>query len=227
MDKYSGNCARCNKPYEVSNKNRSAPIAFCRPCRKIHSKDIIEIITSKLVIYSEKDLLQAEQALLDLPGTDIRLDYHGVLDTISEDIKLGDGSNNICCISYVGQLTTTRINAREDMMNRMKSNQISYGILVFKRGSRRFPEAGDKFVDPGSKAWANKLISSNSANPIFIDDSTDHVRSVQFAGIDSYLFSPSDGNLVKFLDNIMQKRNKSSDSSDELAELELLGNIHK
>ena len=215
---------------EVSNKNRSAPIAFCRPCRKKHSKDILEIISYGVVggiasdIYSISELKQAEDELKSLPGIDIRLDYHGVLDTINKDVKLGykryevcdsssdsedevcipiynDRADNICCISYVGQLTTTRISAREDMMDRMRSSQILLGILVFARGSKRFPEEGDRFVDPGSKGWANKLIPYNN-KPIFIDDSEDHVKSVQFVGIDSYLFSPSD-NLVQFLDNIM------------------------
>lgn len=53
------------------------------------------------------------------------------------------------------------------MIDRMRSGQILLGI--FSRGSKRFPEAGDRFVDPGSKAWANKHIPYNN-KPIFIDD---------------------------------------------------------
>lgn len=80
---------------EVSNKNRSVPISFCRSCRKKHSRDIIEIISYggvvggiNFITYNyTSDLKQAEEKLKSLPGIDIRLDYHGVLDTVSGGIN--------------------------------------------------------------------------------------------------------------------------------------------
>ena len=50
-------------------------------------------------------------------SADIRLDLHKTLDTITCNTKLPKRNGHVvsaCCVSYVGSLTATRINARED-----------------------------------------------------------------------------------------------------------------
>ena len=78
----------------------------------------------------------------------LRLDLHNTLDTVDPDVNIFADS---CCISYVGKVTDTRIFARLDIQDRIKSGQIKYGILIFKRGNVKSNNYC-KFIEDGSKA---------------------------------------------------------------------------
>lgn len=174
-------CADCQKSFETSGRTR-IPVAFCKPCRKLHSKDIVEFILEPLNVksYSINQLVDAEQFASSL-FADVRLDLHGVLDTVEPNVPLGlPYGNDACCISFVGALTTTRITARKNVIERIAKGQISFGVLVFKRGPRKNKELCNAFQEPGSKAWINALIKGGK---LFIDDSLDHVFSVESIGI--------------------------------------------
>ena len=195
-------CVECEANFVVSRK-RYVDLAYCKPCRKKHSKDILEIVTEdSFTIYNSSQVAEAEAALAELEA-EFRLDLHKTLDTVDIDEPMVKSS---CCVSYVGQLTVTRIGAREEIQERIKSGQLVFGALVFARGSRKDPEAANKFQEVGSKAWFNKFVKGD--NPIFVDDSDDHVLSVESIGITSYQIYP-EGNLLVILDRAIE------DSSDE------------
>ena len=220
MSKVEKLCANCNEKYESSNKkskSRSPQVVFCPKCRKIRNNDILEIISAdtNITIFSDHEKEEAESFLKEL-NAHIRLDLHKTLDTISPstDVKIGIKSScaiEICCLSYVGSLTETRIGAREDIVKRIKAGQISFGALVFKRGSHKDQELSHKFISVGSKAWFNNLTgyvecSKNAGNcycksfPLFVDDSSDHVESTRYVGVRSLLISPND-KLVELIRN--------------------------
>lgn len=95
--------------------------------------------------------------------------------------------------------------AKREIQARIGTGQILFGILVFKRGvgKHRF-----SFEEPGSKAWVNRCLptSSPSCLPLFVDDSTDHLRSTTHLmgtqGIVCWLFNTGD---PKQLLNILHK----------------------
>jgi hypothetical protein len=147
--------------------------------RKILRHDqILEIINKS----SYKVFDKQEEAIkyLEKITANIRLDYHGVLDIVPKNKPLivkDRDLNSICAISFVGKLSPTRTDVREDLMSRIKNNQIDFGILVFTRGKDKNKNT---FNNIGSKAWVNKYISCNSPKKcLFLDDSNDHVRSTQ------------------------------------------------
>jgi hypothetical protein len=198
-------CTECKTAFEGSRK-LYVDLAYCKPCRKKHSKDILELVTAEsFQIFNSSQVDDAESALSKLEA-DFRLDLHKTLDTIPEDTKLPGPS---CCVSYVGQLTGTRISAREEIQRRIKTGQLLFGALVFARGSRKNPEACNTFKDVGSKAWFNLLVKSD--NPLFVDDSDDHVLSVESVGIRSIQIYPNQ-HLLPLLNK------EDSDSSDSLFE---------
>jgi len=167
-------CAHCDSEYQTSGKSR-VPIAYCKECRKQRQDDILEfIIGDSFSIYAIEQLDDAEKLLKTLKS-DLRLDLHKTLDTISSNTKLP--VKNACCVSYVGCLTVTRLDAREEIMERIKNNQIQFGVLVFKRGSPK-NENRNSFTEIGSKYWFNSLVRSDTKISMFIDDSEDHVLSV-------------------------------------------------
>jgi len=202
------NCDECGAQFRASRESY-CNLAYCKNCRKKHSKDILElIIGDEIIIYTTSQVNEAEDSLSALEA-DFRLDLHKTLDTIPNDIQLPRSS---CCVSYVGQLTATRIEARNDIKNRIKSGQIKFGALVFARGSKR--DKNKIFTNVGSKAWFNKLVKSD--RPVFVDDSDDHVSSVESIGVPSFQIFP-DQDLLKILNNIMEENdNNSCDSSDDL-----------
>jgi hypothetical protein len=185
-------CAECNQPYKTSNKTR-VPVAFCKPCRKIRGKDLLTLIRFvhkskkvqiEVVNYSDQDIAEKQLSMLT---SDLRLDLHKTLDTISPSIKFPMGY--VCCVSYVGRLTKTRIEAQRDIINRMQKNQITFGALVYNRGSEKSGNRND-FTEPGGKAWFNRLVNSNISEPLFVDDSEDHVLSVRSIGVRSIQIKP-------------------------------------
>ena len=86
----------------------------------------------------------------------------------------------ICVISYVGRNSNMRIPLREDIMRRIETGQVDFGIIVFKRCLE--PILCDKYYDTGSKAWINSLLGT-LGNAIFIDDAEDHYNSVKSMNI--------------------------------------------
>ena len=171
------NCADCNTIYQASGKYVPS---FCNACCTNRKKDIVEIILPDSVIQYQ-DIKIAEEALSKL-SANIRLDLHNVLDTIDVDAKLKYNMEDCCCISFVGQTSQISIQARNEIISRIKSRQIAFGELVFKRGNRRNPTLAHQFTAAGSKAWFNQHIKYTWTNnrPIFADDSNDHVDSVYY-----------------------------------------------
>lgn len=168
-------CSACSTSYESSGHS-----AFCPSCRPAHESHVCEIITSDSVL-TFTNPADVEKALHDMnfrSDVPIRLDLHDVLDTTEPNEKLS--KHRICGLSYVGNITKTRISARLDMQERIASGQILYGVLVFKRGKDKH----NPYIEIGSKAWFNTLLD-NSCDPLFIDDSIDHVISVQSVGVKS------------------------------------------
>ena len=157
-------------------------MVFCDGCRKKQGKDLIELIhgAGEPQIFLDYQVADAERALASL-SADVRLDLHNTLDTISEDIQLPCAAATVCCISYVGRLTDTRIEARQEIARRIAAGQIAFGALVFARGPHKDAQARNNFVDVGSKAWFNKHLSvvTQGKDAVFVDDSEDHVQSVR------------------------------------------------
>ena len=176
-----------NKCIDCSNNvsiHRGRESIFCNECIRKHRKDIVEIISDdNIKIYSAKEHEEAFNAIskknVSKKNISLRLDFHGVLDTISSTIKLtnlGLGID-ICVISYVGKFSQMRVHVRNEIKERIKSGQIKFGILVFKR--RR----GEIYTKPGSKAWTNLALSQNKLSAYFIDDSIDHIESTNSLNI--------------------------------------------
>ena len=147
--------------------------------------DICEIITRDGIVVCQT-AKEAESILSKLPAC-LRLDLHKTLDTLDPNIPIFETSQ-VCCISYVGRLSDTRNYAREDILDRIKYEQIEYGVLIFKRGKN----INEPFTEDGSKAWVNKCIPFKHFEPLFIDDSEDHVLSVSSVGIKSVQIYPND-----------------------------------
>lgn len=175
-------CANCNGNYETSGKTR-IPIVYCRECRVIRGKDILEWVTAdSFECYQQHQQAEAETKMSQNPAQ-FRLDLHKTLDTCAPETVLPD---HTCCISYVGSLTQTRINARTDIQDRVRSGQLKYGVLVFKRGSDSDPVAANRYQEVGSKAWFNKHTPGiEGKSSVFVDDSMDHILSVRSVGIQS------------------------------------------
>ncbi len=124
---------------------------------------------------------EAQKALsyLSVHPANLRLDLHGVLDILSTDVHLGMPTQKVVCISYVGSVESPVYStAVLDIQQRIRVGQIAYGVLVFTRG-RGSGAARHAFVEEGSKAWVNHWIprSPQHGPCVFIDDSTDHLRS--------------------------------------------------
>jgi hypothetical protein len=144
--------------------------------------------------------LEAQQHLSKHPAN-IRMDLHGVLDILPKDVQLVANReiNKIVCISFVGD--NTRTEAIKDIRDRILTGQIDYGVLVFTRGrgKDRFT-----FTDEGSKAWVNKNIPSFTPS-LFIDDSTDHLRSTKHLIPDMTTCTLFNTGIVKQLLDIVKK----------------------
>jgi hypothetical protein len=143
-------------------------------------------------------LLEEEEAISYLASHPavLRLDLHGVLDCLLPTIPIANIP--IVCISFVGP--NTHIVAKEDIQRRIQTGQITYGVLVFKRGRGKDAK---QFVEAGGKAWVNRHIPPMEPT-LFVDDSKDHIRSTQFVvpSVMCMLFTSKDPtSLMKFLQN--------------------------
>ena len=153
--------------------------------------------------YEFATVLEAENHLSLYPAS-IRLDLHGVLDILPKYTPLvkDRDAHKIACISFVGP--NTRFEAARDIRERITTGQIDFGVLVFKRGRGK---GKFTFVEEGSKAWVNHHIPCVS-KCIFVDDSTDHLRSTKFLtpAITCTLFNTGiPTQLMDILANWMQK----------------------
>lgn len=163
--------------------------AFCGGkdgCAKKRMNDLIEVIHMKdgeLVVdrYQSWSVAEAEEFLKSRSAI-VRIDLHNVLDLIDDHTKkiVSDSSKMAGC-SYVGTTTRTRADAHDDFKRRILSGQLGWGVLVFKRGKHGKPDA-HSFQEVGSKAWFNRNVQFDE-RAIFLDDSDDHVDSVESLGI--------------------------------------------
>jgi len=99
----------------------------------------------------------------------IVVDFHNVLDTVPSTTVVSPG---IVCLSFVKRTSHyMRQKTTRDILARIKTKQIRYGVIVFERG-----KGNDVYTcsSIGSKAWFCQLVNAK----IFIDDSLDHVASV-------------------------------------------------
>ena len=164
------------------------------------SNDLMEIIykrNDEAIHKIFKNQINAEK-ILNKYTANIRLDLHGVTDLLNFDEQLIPDdlreTNKITIISYVGKYSDNRLGARKEVKERIKTGQIDFGVLVFRRGRRRDPSR-NMFHESGSKAWANQFINTNGP-AVFIDDGEDHYESVKSMNIDNLkciLFIERDG----------------------------------
>lgn len=148
------------------------------------------------------------------------IDMHNVLDLFEDNAETPfQRLNGIrICVSWVGNPDGEIGKALvPDMQKRIKSGQITFGIICSKRGKRPKknkrssddPDAVDRniFVESGSKAYiVNKLAewSKNDKEDVyFFDDATDHVNSVASLdiGVHTYLV-PKGDEAINFLENL-------------------------
>ncbi len=175
---------------------------------RLSKKDIVELISNYHNEIQTKVFTNEKMAenVLKKYSANIRLDYHGIVDILNIDEKLipDDIRNkfNICVISYVGKYSENRSSARLDIIDRIKTGQIDFGLLIFKRCRDKI--ICDNFHDVGSKAWANSLIQTNGKS-IFIDDSEDHYKSVQSMNIPNLKSIIFNGNKKELIDLIKKE----------------------
>jgi len=185
-------CQECSRTFNFSKSNA----VYCLKCFNQRKYDLCELITPKGYGIITGENIGKFLTLLDVKNDiKVRLDLHGVLDTIPQSTQF-ENPENICCISFVGSTTQTRINARKEIANRL-GHQINFGILVFARGRGRDKNC---FHDMASKAWINSKLPTGS-KAVFVDDSGDHylsTQSMQIPKLDCHFFQPFE-NLHKII----------------------------
>jgi len=138
-----------------------------------------------------------------------RLDYHGVADLFEPTEQIVDiNKYQVCVISYIGTHSERRIQLRQEFMKRIESKQITFGIINFVRSIES--KTTTIFTEPGSKAWINSLIKVDK-NAVFIDDSIDHINSLQsmkIPGLQSKFFKGTKTNLIKLINDVTLSFNK-------------------
>lgn len=191
----SGICDNCNTKFFSTNRS----VAYCKSCYKERSRDICELVgigntlsstssnsndsgkPNQVSLIITKNNVDQLENLIGSKEILIRLDLHGVLDTLSHDVEF-PCPETICCISFVGSTTETRIQARKEMIKRL-GKQILYGVLVFARGKSKNKNT---FYNIGGKAWINSIIPTNKKfKSVFVDDSIDHYMSTKNKNIDN------------------------------------------
>jgi hypothetical protein len=157
---------------------------------------MIEILTANNVKCLEED--QAIVALQSLPPTSVRLDYHGVLDTISVTERL-PSYHSYCVISYVGFQGEKHHLTKSELLDRIQARQILFAILVFQKGYTRKEKR--VYTVPGSKAWVLAHLPESSPHTYFLDDHKEHLTSTHILcpRIHCRLYSTSVGSLSEYL----------------------------
>tara|TARA_B100000161_G_C33471447_1_gene378194 strand:- start:251 stop:880 length:630 start_codon:yes stop_codon:yes gene_type:complete len=147
----------------------------------LSSKEVIEVIykSKHFKLNSTKetiDFLKKYKLFKSPNETFYVFDLHNVLDLLDQkyQIKRTSDKKVICC-SYVGRYSPLRDTARSEIKERIKSGQIDWGVLVFRRGKERRNENPFLYHKEGSKSWFCNLIKGD----YFFDDSKDHVESVK------------------------------------------------
>lgn len=181
-------CIFCQESYEPNNDRDKS----CDSCYKNHKYDFIEILhyedgelQSNTYKHFQKN--DAEKFLLELSKglVDVVLDFHGVLDTVEKNVKFT--KSTVVC-SFVGKLSKNRIQEREEIWDRIESGQIKWGCLIFKRGPFNDKNFSNNFTVDGSKAWFCSFVKPK----LFIDDSWDHINSVNKVNVKTYKFGKND-----------------------------------
>jgi hypothetical protein len=136
---------------------------------------MIEVITKNSIIFPDSE--DSINILKALPPTSVRLDYHGVLDTLSSYERLPEG-HSYCVISYVGLNGEKHYQTRNELLLRIQENQILFAVLVFQKGYKRKEKRA--YIVPGSKAWVNfNLLEEPGKHTYFIDDHKEHLTSTE------------------------------------------------
>lgn len=168
------NCLDCNN-LSISIRNRKK--SYCKKCLFSHESDMLEIIEiDNKKLYKNYEIEESIQYLNRLGVVSYRLDLHGVLDTIDAKTKLSN--KKTCVISYLKSTSDKRKMAYDNILSRIKSGQIDFGIMSFV-GKRKYI-----CVEEGSKAWINShLLIDTVNNSYFIDDGKDHIQSTESLNI--------------------------------------------
>ncbi len=142
----------------------------------------------------------APTALGALPATSMRLDLHGVLDTVTATTVLPT-QFSYCVISFVGKKGPTRSIARNQIQERIQCGQILFGVLVFAKAYKAKEKRA--FFAPGGKAWVLQHLPSSVNCPYFVDDTLEHLQSAQ-ALLTPFIscFHFQQGSLIHLLENI-------------------------
>lgn len=240
-------CAECKKEYR--HKIRLHPSSLCYNCYISHRDDLLEVIlpmssvapsaaplaaplamalpseqpdTGRKTIIFKKDQQQEAEEWLSTKIAILRLDLEGVCSLLDHQVKIVEDLKEtpVCIISYVGRGTDTRLGAREDVIKRVQSGQVSFGLLLFERGREQDPNHerfADKFHLPGSKAWANRFIGILGSSQglglvqgLFVDDSLDHIRSVESLEDQIIICKHHTGDSEDLLKTINEFLNRSS-----------------
>lgn len=108
------------------------------------------------------------------------LDLHNVADLFVPNTKFFDCDT--CVLSFVGRAGKTRDTARDEIINRINTGQIKFGMLVFNRPKPAEVVKSTNIEDfIGTKAWVINKMKENISNSnfYFVDDSSDHVFVVE------------------------------------------------
>lgn len=130
-----------------------------------------------------------------------RLDLHGVADLLKYDYVIP--IQPACIISHSGKNSKTRDIAHDEIIRRVKSKQIDFGVLVFKRAKNN-----RTIVEPGSKAWVNEAISTSLPVSYFIDDNIEHIKStnlLKIPNLESIHFQHEKNKLIQLIENTFYK----------------------
>lgn len=101
--------------------------------------------------------------------TIVVVDFHNVLDTVPPKTAVHP---DMVCLSYVKRSSHfMRQKTTRDMLTRIQTKQIHFGVIVFERGKDNDVY---NFSSIGSKSWFCEMVNAKT----FIDDSLDHAASV-------------------------------------------------
>lgn len=196
------------------------PVVIVTPQGASKVKNDLKYRGKEKVIKRLMKLLKDENGYLNV------IDMHNVLDLFEQDeVTPFQSLNGIrVCVSWVGN-PDGEIGQKlvPDMQARIKSGQISFGIVCSKRGKRpkkkkrttENPDAVNRNIctEPGSKAYIiNKLAEwSNCTDFRFFDDAKDHVDSVASLdiGVDTHLV-PKGPSGIPFLVQLCNSLNNNS-----------------
>lgn len=180
-------------------KPRNDKDKICYNCYMSRKDDLIEILHKKedayqYTIFNVDQVEEAEKFISELCKKDpinSVVGLEGVLNTV-EDWRGFTKSVAVC--EHVNKLSLARVNAREDIWNRIEKEQIVWGCLIFNRGPYKDMKKSNNFTEKGSKAWVCSLVNPE----MFIDCHWDHINSVKSIDISTRKFN-LDGDLFALI----------------------------